>query len=30
MNKGISIYFGFDSDIEERVKKIKKAGFDAL
>lgn len=30
MDKGISIYFGFDSDIEERVKKIKNAGFDAI
>lgn len=30
MKKGISFYFGFDNDVEERVKMIKDAGFDAV
>ena len=30
MRKGISFYFGFDNNIEERVKMIKDAGFDSV
>lgn len=30
MDKGISVYFGFSSPIEERIKKIKEAGFDSV
>lgn len=30
MNKGISFYFGYNNDIEERVKMIKDAGFDSV
>lgn len=30
MDKGICIYFGYDGNIEERIKKIKMVGFDAI
>lgn len=30
MKKGISFYFGYDIDCEERVKKIKQSGFDCV
>lgn len=30
MKKGISLYFGFESPVEERVKRIKQAGFDCV
>lgn len=30
MNKGISLYFGFNFDYKERIKMIKEAGFDCI
>ena len=30
MDKGISFYFGFESDIDERAKKLKEFGFSSV